>query len=153
MRDFHLRFCADTRGWYDGLIDLFNKDEVDEYPLPQTGGAYVLGTCTTMLIYPWGTSPIFYIGKASNLHGRVFEHKKYIQSARDDHDERYWWPRYQFGAAFGAYVAWYSRRGQEDPQSVEAHLIEKFYDAFGAIPTANSSWPKKIRPKRGSEDE
>ena len=151
VRDFHLRFCLDTRGWYNGLIDLLNEEA--ENQLPETGGAYVLGASTTMLTYPWGTSPIFYIGKANNLRARVIQHRTNILSARDDHDERYWWPRYQYGAAFGTHVAWYSRHGQQNPQNVEAHLIEKFYEVFGAIPTANSSWPSRIRPQRGNEEE
>lgn len=88
-----------------------------------------------------------YIGKAKNLRDRVIEHKKYILNARDNHEELYFWPRYQYGAAFGAHVAWYSRRGPEDPQNVEAYLIEKFYETFGAIPTANSYWPSRIEPK------
>ena len=145
MRDFHLRFCLD-RGWYDGLVDLLNMAE-DEYQLPETGGAYIFGTSGTMFTYPWGSSPIFYIGKASNLRDRVSQHKRNILKARKNHKERYFWPRYQYGAAFGAHVAWYSRRGPEDPQNVEAYLIEKFYDTFGAIPTANSSWPEYIFSK------
>ena len=145
MRDFHLRFCLD-RGWYDGLIDLLNEDG-DEDQIPITGGAYILGASGTLLTYPWGSSPIFYIGKAKNLYDRVVEHKKYILNARDNHEELYFWPRYQYGAAFGAHVAWYSRRGPEDPQNVEAYLIEKFYKTFGAIPTANSNWPSRIEPK------
>ena len=145
MRDFHLRFCLD-RDWYDGLIDLFNEDG-DEDQLPETGGAYILGTSRTMLTYPWGSSPIFYIGKAKDLRDRVIQHRKYIVKARDNHDELYFSPRYQYGAAFGAHVAWYSRNGPEDPQNVEAYLIEKFYETFGAIPTANSSWPRRKRPQ------
>lgn len=145
MRDFHLRFCLDLR-WYDGLIDLLNMDE-DEYQLPETGGAYILGTSGTMLTYPWGSSPIFYIGSAKNLRDRVIHHRDSILMARDNHDEVYYWPRYQYGAAFGADVAWYSRRGRQPPQNVEADLIEKFYETFGAIPTANSNWPNRIQPK------
>ena len=151
MRDFHLRFCLD-RGWYHGLIDLLNDEEDEAQLLPETGGAYVLGTSATMLIYPWGTSPIFYIGKAGNLRERVLQHKGDIQSALDNHDE-YFWPRHQYGAAFGTHVAWYSKKGPENPQNVEAYLIEKFYEAFGAIPAANSSWPTRIRPQRGGQNE
>ena len=105
-----------------------------------------------MLTYPWGTSPIFYIGKATNLHRRVIQHSKQIQKARDNHDV-YWAPKHQYGGAFGAHVAWNSTKGPQDPQNVEANLIEKFYDAFGAIPTANGTWPGRIRPKRGRQDE
>ena len=93
--------------------------------------------------YPWGASPVFYIGKATNLRVRVTRHKVRIQKARADQD-RYWPPKIQYGAAFGAHVAWYSRRGQEDPQNVEAFLTEKFYEAFGAMPTANGVWPRRI---------
>ena len=141
MRDFHLRFCVDTKGWNTSelIIDLL---EWDENVLPETGGAYVLGTSDTMLTYPWGTSPIFYIGRAGNLRARVAQHRKGIDSARKNHDE-YWWPRYQYGAAFGAHVAWYSRHGQEDPKNIEAILIECFYEAYGAIPVANSYWPQQ----------
>ena len=152
MRDFHLRFCLD-RGRYDGqLIDLLNEEKDEAQLLPETGDAYVLGTSATMLTYPWGTSPIFYIGKATKLRVRVTRHKGRIQKARDNHDA-YWPPKIQYGAAFGAHVVWYSRRGQEDPQNVEASLIEKFYGAFGAMPTANGVWPRRIRPQRRNEDE
>ena len=151
MRDFHLRFCRD-RGWCHRPIDLLNEEEDEAQRLPKTGGAYVLGTSATMLIYPWGTSPIFYIGKAKNLRKRVIQHKGSIQSARVNHDENFW-PRHQYGAAFGTHVAWYSKKGPENPQNVEAYLIEKFYDSFGAIPAANSIWPTPIRPKRGGQNE
>ena len=150
MRDFHLCFCLD-RSQHDGLIDLLNDEKVED-ELPQTGGAYVLGTSATMLTYPWGTSPIFYIGKATYLRVRVTRHKVRIQRARADHGA-YWPPKVQYGAAFGAHVAWYSRRGQEDPQNVEAFLAEKFYGAFGAMPTANGVWPRRLPPQRRNEDE
>ena len=149
MRDFHLRFCLE-RGWYNGLIDLLDN-ELNEHLLPETGGAYILGTSATMLTYPWGSSPVFYIGKAKDLRTRVLQHKRHIELAHDDHDE-YFWPRHQYGAALGAHVAWYSRKGPEDPQNVEALLVTKFYEAFGAIPAANSHWPAPIRPRRRVEN-
>ena len=99
MKDFHLRFCLSRRGWYTRLFDLL-KDGVDA--VPGTDGAYVLGTHGTMLTYPWGSSPVFYIGKADDLKRRLSTHRKYILAAMDDHDEIYWWQRYQYGAAFGA---------------------------------------------------
>ena len=147
MKDFHLRFCLDARGWYDDLLDLID-DGTDS--VPDTGGAYVLGTSDgTMLTYPWGSSPIFYIGKANNLRRRLRDHRKYIVGATEDHEERNWWPRYQYGAAFGADCAHYSRRGQQEPQNIEALLITSFYRTFGSIPAANSKWPHEIKPKRG----
>ena len=92
MKDFHLRFCVNSRGWYTHLFDLMG-DEIDS--IPDTGGAYVLGTSDgTMLTYPWGSSPIFYIGKADNLNQRLSTHRNHICGAREDHDDLYWWPRY-----------------------------------------------------------
>ncbi len=110
----------------------------------------MLGTSDgTMLTYPWGSSPVFYIGKAGNLKRRLSTHRNHICGARENHEEVYWWPRYQYGAAFGARCAYYSRTGPENPQNIEASLIRSFYDVFGAIPTANAAWPKSIEPKQG----
>ena len=36
--------------------------------IPETGGAYVIGTAETMLIYPCGTSPIFYMASSEGLY-------------------------------------------------------------------------------------
>ena len=146
MKDFHLRFCLSSIGWYNDLFDLLG-DEIDS--IPSSGGAYVLGTSDgTMLTYPWGSSPIYYIGKADNLIRRLSEHKKYFCGATDDHDECYWLPRYQYGAAFGADCAYYSRKGPQKVQNIEARLITSFYEVFGSIPTANGSWPSEIKPRR-----
>ena len=146
MKDFHLRFCVSGRGWYTRLFDLL-QDGVDT--VPNTGGAYVLGTSDgTMLTYPWGSSPVFYIGKANDLNHRLSTHRKHIRAAMKDHHVIYWWQRYQYGAAFGADCAYYSRNGPQNVQNIEAELIESFYGMFGSIPAANSSWPRRIRPKQ-----
>ena len=148
MKDFHLRFCLGAQGWPTRLFDLLADDYEDD-PAPSVGGAYVLGASDhTMLTYPWGSSPIFYIGKSNDLNMRLRSHRNHILGAREDHDEVYWWPRYQYGAAFGADCAYYSRNGPQNVQNIEAELIKRFYDAFGSIPAANSHWPKKIKPKR-----
>ena len=77
--------------------------------------------------------------------------EKRVERARDH--EQSFWPRRQFGAALGAHVAWYSRRGPQNPQNTEAELIEAFYYTFGPIPSANATWPGPIRPKQGGENE
>ena len=153
MRDFHLRFALGDDGtrWNDGLIDLLG-DEGEENLPPETAGAYVIGTAETMLTYPWGTSPIFYIGKSTNLRQRLIGHRKSMLSAREDHEQSFW-PRHQYGAALGAHVAWYSRHGPQNPQNIEAKLIEAFYYTFGAIPSANATWPSPIRPRQEGENE
>lgn len=151
MRDFHLRFYIEKR-WYDGLEELINDSDTIDC-IPSKPGAYVLGSSDgTMLTYPWGSSPIYYIGQSSDLFKRIKTHKNYIQQAIKDHEE-YWWPRYQFGASFGADVAWYSARGTQNPNCLEADLMNLFYETYGSIPLANGTWPTGLRPKIGSRDD
>ncbi len=195
MKDFHLRFCvgdmADLfakslparllgekshNGWFDTNdgYNTFNLLEDEVSDIPDKPGAYVLGTRDgTMITYPWGVSPIYYIGKASDLRNRLLNHKKHTLGAKKDHTagvrrmhqqdtgqkhirseqnkdhpERGWWPRYQYGAAFGADCVWYAHDDM-DPQNLEARLIESFYWAYGAIPVTNHKWPKHLEPKLG----
>ena len=148
MKDFHLRFCIAECGWFTDMID--DLIGIADPEIPETAGAYVLGTSSNvMLTYPWGSSPVFYIGKADNLKKRALEHKGHIEDATHDHDKNHW-PRYQYGAAFGTTFAWYSVHGRQEPKNIESSLIEEFYKVFGAIPAANSYWPRKIRPTRGT---
>lgn len=98
------------------------------------------------LVYPWGSSPVFFVGQSSNLQKRIIgTHRKLILAAFDDHTEKNWWPRYQYGAAHGAIVAWYSCRGLQDPNKLESDLITSFYDNYGSIPVANGTWPTGLR--------
>lgn len=147
MRDFHLLFCFDVMNRpYTGLIDLLDEKDIDD--VQPVGGAYVLGTSDgTMLTYPWGTSPVFYIGQSNNLLNRLITHRNHIRNAIDDFD-RNWRPRYQYGAAYGADCVWYSRQGREQPVNIEARLVNSFYYSFGAIPVANSVWPQGIPMQR-----
>lgn len=149
MRDFHLRFYKNR--WPDGIQDLL-KNNLDDF-LYEKPGAYVLGTSDgTMLTYPWGKSPVYYIGKTESLWDRLAEHKKWIKKAIEDHEEDKWEPRYQYGAAFGTTFAWYTIRGTQDSGVLEAELINRFYEMFGSTPVANGSWPSGIKPLHGSRD-
>ena len=158
MRDFHLRFVLKDltelrgHGWYDNEswtpFDLF-EDDTDQ--IPNEPGAYVLGTADgTVLTYPWGVSPVYYIGMASRLQERVSEHCKHMIECRADHEE-WWWPRYQYGAAYGAHCVWYFACDQE-PQNIEATLVQRFYTIYGSIPVANLRWPKFL-PTPGSDED
>jgi len=170
MRDFHLRFCLEDMerlfsksrkaklfgenpsGWFntnDGM-DTFDLLEGEKSVVPDEPGAYVLGTGDgTMIAYPWGTSPIYYIGKADILRNRLSDHRKHTLGARNDHQEVAWLPRYQYGAAFGTDCVWYLAYDNMDPKNLEATLVESFYWSYGAIPVANHKWPKHLEPKQG----
>ena len=145
VKSFHLAF---HQAWPDTpVIDLLAA----EPDLPTDAGAYVLGTADqTMLVYPWATSPIYYIGKAENLRERLLTHRKYIQGAIDDYWDRWWWPRYQYGAAFGASCVWFASTDMP-AKALEATLVSHFYLRFGSIPVANTHWPKT--PDIGSQSD
>ena len=151
MKDIHLRFAQTAianlhdwetwEGWYDNadraIFDLLGGDAGD---IPEEPGAYVLGAADgTMLVYPWGTSPIYYIGESGNLRERLMGRRTGTQRAVDDHDQ-WMYPIFNYGAAFGAHAVWYLA-GEIEPKNVEATLINAFYETYGAIPTANHVWP------------
>ncbi len=137
MKPFHLSFSED---WPDSpIVNLM--DSVTD--IPDAPGAYVLGTANeTMLVYPWATSPIYYIGMSTSLRRRLLEHRKHIQGATDDYWGKWWWPRYQYGAAFGASCTWFLSPEGTNPKALEAKLVSEFYLRFGSIPTANREWPQ-----------
>ena len=60
-----------------------------------------------------------------------------MQSAREKHrDDEPFWPRHQYGAAFGAHVAWYSRKGPQNPQN-----------------SANAKWRARSAQRQEGENE
>ena len=148
MKDFDLRFVSAR--WSDA--DVTDLLTIDMAAIPQTGGVYVLGTTGTQLVYPWGTSPIYYIGQSSNLRKRLEEHQRYILDGRQfgHYWEKKWWPRYQYAIAFGADCGWFSSANSEmTPEELEASIISEFYWYLGSTPVANGAWPReKIREKR-----
>ena len=145
MRDFHLRFAAKAAGWPEGPFNfLVEENAVAEVPGEE--GAYIFGTSDgTTFAYPWGASPIFYIGRADNLRRRLRGHRKVFLDAIEDHQVRPWRPRYQYGAAFGVHCAYFPLwDGVDDHFEAEAKLIALFYWAFGSIPVGNGAWPSGL---------
>ena len=144
MRDYDVRF-ADQ--WPDrDVVDLLT---VDLDTIPEDGGVYVLGTTSTPLVYPWGTSPVYYIGQSGDLRKRLTGHRAAAVDARSF--GRYWesWrPRYQYAAALGADCVWFTASNHDTtPEALEAVLINEFYWLVGSTPAANGTWPD-IKPNR-----
>ncbi|MBN1482192.1 hypothetical protein EH223_08040 [candidate division KSB1 bacterium] len=141
MKSFHLRFC---KRQHSGFIADISSDPI--LSIPDTGGAFVLGTADgTSLIYPWGTSPVFYIGETANLYKRFEQYRESLRAAQKDHEKFWGYPRYQYGAAFGASLAWFLLNNHSDLKSLESDLIYCFYEMYGAIPVANGVWPSGIK--------
>ena len=145
MKDFHLRFALPAVADH-AIFDLLDGDADD---IPEETGAYVLGTADgTMLVYPWGTSPIYYIGKtekSTGLRKRLMKHRTGTKNAVNNQGEGKW-PRLRYGAAFGAQAVWYLATDVE-PKEVEAKLIEAFCQTYGSVPVANQRWPKYLNRK------
>ena len=150
MKTFHLRLALAEHGPAGGQIDLVCPNQDETTQVPDGGGAYVLGAATRTLIYPWGESPVFYIGKASRLRRRLRRHRANARKAARDHDA-HWHPRHRYAEAFGAHAAWFPIRDGEPPEKVETALMQAFYRAFGAIPAADTTWPG--RQRLGEDDE
>lgn len=172
MRDFHLRFALSTiadlglgrdgSGWFDNddyampnlAADPDDLDALLNPVPPDEPGAYVLGTADgTMLVYPWGLSPVYYIGMTDqSLQKRLATHAKDTQSAVADHAAKSWYPRIQYGAAFGAHAVWYLA-GDMEPKNIEAALAECFCDRYGSIPVGNGDWPQYLEVPTTGEAE
>ena len=136
MIDFHLRFYS-LRS-YERIIDLLAVADFNE--IPSEPGAFVFGTNDgTKFIYPWGSSPIFYIGQTEDLRRRFSNHRRRIVEALQDVSAKSWWPRYQFSAAFARDCAWYRVQSGQRPQILAEDLIRDFRGQYGAIPVANAS--------------
>ncbi len=143
MKCFHLSFFINKR-----QPDGYEEDALENLlsEVPEHSGAYVLGSSDGVdFVYPWGVSPVFYIGQSKNLRKRIEEHIRYTKQAMEGHDEYFWWPRYQYAAAYGLSVVWYSTRGKQNPNVLEAELVEHFYEMYGSIPIANGAWPTSYR--------
>ena len=142
MKDSNLIFYLDPAGkwgrWYDGGPTDLHTGSLDE--VPASGGAYVLGATGAQLVYPWGVSPIYYIGKADNLSRRLCEHQRLVTKCAEDCWTLYWRTRYQYGTAHGMVAVWYELQNDETAAVLESDLLERFYCQYGSIPVANDKW-------------
>ena len=165
MRDYHLRFAVMTDWlleyaehehgvWYQNPnYSMFDLLEGDAGELPRAPSAYVIGTAdNTSLTYPWGTSPIYYIGQSEDLSKRIGNHAEWARQARDDHSREWWLPSYQYAGAFGGQVVWWLAKEGASQKNLEVALINAFYLAYGAIPAANRNWPNYRPPPKGDPE-
>ena len=147
MRDYNLRFFSHER-WPDELLGL----EDSLLHLTKVPGCYVLGSSNgTDFVYPWGTSPVFYIGKSATLKGRLSAHRKWIRRATAEHHRFHFAPLHQYGASFGTNVALYRKRTNQSLDKLESNLMVQFYNIYGSIPVANRAWPKFMKKPLGIE--
>lgn len=146
MRDYNLRFHRDR--WPDEVFDLELVEE--KWPYRKSHGCYVLGASDgTQFVYPWGTSPVFYIGMSKQIRGRLKAHLRWINRAHTEHQSRHFLPLHQYGASFGATAAVYRKVTNQSIARFESKLMTDFYGIYGAIPVANGAWPKQMKQPLG----
>ena len=118
-----------------------------DHQIPTGSGVYVLIARPGVLFrYPKGSSPVFYVGQATNLRHRLKEHLNYSRQARNDRKLDRYWPRYEYAASFaGSYIFIRTWRGKT-PLHLEGEAIARFAKAHGSFPVANGnaarSWGK-----------
>ena len=108
-------------------------------------GVYIIVSSKgTKFIYPKGTSPVIYIGKAENLRRRLREHFRNLTDLKD-HEEEYLasWsqtqPRYNYMRYHGAHVFLFHCKKTQDAKNLESFIIGKFYEKFRSIPVGNGA--------------
>ncbi|MDE0006752.1 MAG: hypothetical protein OXS50_00540 [Gammaproteobacteria bacterium] len=109
--------------------------------IPMAPGVYVLGTSAQALVYPWGTSKVFYIGESADVRRRLQYHRRQTLKVmegeiRSDHE------RNQFGAAFGMECAWWTCAEGETSRGLEDRFLRDFWARYGATPVANGQWTR-----------
>lgn len=119
----------------------FTSIDDDYESLSEDHGGYVLmaGGRTTWA-YPWGRSPVFYIGKAekSTLRDRLWDHWKAAGNAKKSDGDSLWYAVSHYAAEFNPrYVVVPTWQGMT-PDSIEKELIGRFVAHYGARPIANS---------------
>ena len=130
-----LAFLGDLSPSSEG--DLSNWDKKNVRPEP---GVYILlsGDGTTFR-YPRGESPVFYIGQAKKLRGRLNGHVKAIRRAKDREKDLYR-PLQEYGAAFGAkYLLIIPASTDIKPKALEVKVMARFAKMYRSLPVANSA--------------
>jgi hypothetical protein len=118
----------------------FKFGEIDrEYDnLPTGRGAYIVrASGRTVWPYPWGKSPVFYVGKAANLRDRLWDHWDAARQHKKDYHPG-WSPVHIYEAAYASeYYVLPTWQGMT-PDALEKELFGRFGRWYGARPVANS---------------
>jgi excinuclease UvrABC nuclease subunit len=114
-------------------IELLPLDSV-----PAAPGVYIFSARPGhRFAYPRGRSPVFYIGRSTNLRRRLTTHRRFILQAREDRHLQQYWPRYEYGASFGCRVTVIVTRRGDTAATLESQLLSLFAAQYGVWPVAN----------------
>lgn len=121
--------------------------------IPQDPGAYIMQSQRVEYPYPWDTSPVFYIGSASNLRRRLWtKHRAFcneIWHGRRDQSFDHYYALYEYAGAHGCRVCWIVCRDTKDAKALENNLIIAFAKKHGVWPVANQRGAYLVKPLNG----
>jgi hypothetical protein len=122
------------------LSDFWHLDEHDTPDLP---GVYLLiAKPSVHFLYPTGRSPVFYIGQARSLRKRLFTHLTFSRHVRDDRrasNAPLYWPRYEYGGAFGARYCFIRTHQGRTSKDLEDIVLARFAKRYRSFPVANGA--------------
>lgn len=111
-------------------------DEYDD--LPSGSGGYVIRADRRVTWpYPWGSSPVFYIGKARSLRDRLWDHWNDSKQHRKQDYSPDWMPVHVYEAAYASSYYMVPTWQGMSPDSLEKEMIGRFVNWYGARPVAN----------------
>ena len=130
-----------AQGWpeFGGEFDLLG----DHLPaLPKRSGVYVvLSQEGEPHRYPFGTSSVIYIGRASGLRGlrkRLSEHSAKARKCRLEAERRLYPPLYEWINSAGGIALYSAAPGNDvNAKRMETLLLNKFSSAHYSLPIAN----------------
>jgi hypothetical protein len=103
-------------------------------------GAYLLlAGPGTKFVYPAGQSPVFYIGQATGLHGRLNRHRQEIQGVRNRRRHCIYTPLLEYGSAFGTRFSYVVAAPKQRPKDLEDELMARFAERYHSLPVANGA--------------
>ena len=119
------------------IRDLLEWDKKTVSALP---GAYILlADKGTMFSYPAGRSPVFYIGQAKGLCGRLGRHRQEIRQAKLARRRCVYPPVLEYGAAFGARFSYITAKRGQHPKALEDRVMALFAKRYLSLPVANGA--------------
>lgn len=131
-----------TRG-HDDELNLTEEEIAD---VTTGAGVYIIVSGdNTKFVYPKGTSPVIYIGKADNLRRRLREHLKNLRLVIDSEEadmRNHYQPcsRYQYMKYHRSYVyTFHCLKSTQDAKNLESQILWKFYERYRSLPVGNGA--------------
>ncbi len=134
-----LSFLGEIEKRAEDARELSDVDEDYESLPPGAGGYILLAGGRTTWAYPWGQSPVFYIGKSGrSIRERVWEHWDGARHAKKSDGRSLYYAVNHYAAEFSPRYIAVPTWQRMTPDAVEQELLGRFVRDYGARPVANN---------------